>query len=275
MKSPVLLYGDGRSGTTMLQLILDSHSELYMGGETHFNSGIDLGKSIIDRTHKGFIAKIDRCGVSVKYLQYLVHTMGAGYKGESITDRCKLMKKIGEIKAKDYGKSHWGFKMMRALGFYHQCPWKDAQHIFIVRDPRDVYASQKQWQGKPGQKGSWGYKSPLECGNTWNSLVQQWANRLPNNSFLIKYEDIIIDPEHAIRLLCEQINLEYESGMLDWTGKPHALFDSKKSHYSKEQLKSPMNDDSMGRWKRDLNDEESSTISVICRREMEDLEYEA
>ncbi len=271
MNSPILIYGDGRSGTTMLQLIMDSHSEVYLGGETHFNSGIDLGPSVLNGQHKGFIAKMDRCGISEEEMKiWLSSKVIQGFRGESIKERCQLMRWAGETMAKRSGKKIWGFKMMRAFGFTNQCPWKDAKHIMIYRDPRDVYASQKQWQGKEGQNGSWGYKDEYVAGATWKGLINSW----PKNHPMVKYEDINNHPTGAISCVCDDLDLRFEYEMVFYTDFEHALFQSDKSHYSKEQLRRPMNNESVGRWHDDLTHKEAHRIEEICGREMGQLGYD-
>jgi Sulfotransferase family len=46
--APIFVGGDGRSGTTLLSLILDSNSELVVGPELHFRGPANLGASCVE-----------------------------------------------------------------------------------------------------------------------------------------------------------------------------------------------------------------------------------
>ena len=47
INDPIFIGGDGRSGTTLLNVILDSHPTLSVAPEYHFNGGSDLGATAL------------------------------------------------------------------------------------------------------------------------------------------------------------------------------------------------------------------------------------
>jgi hypothetical protein len=81
-----------------------------------------------------------------------------------------------------------------------------AKIIVIVRDPRDVCCSLKRRMGS--------LRVGIERWDQDNRHALELLKR--PNSFKLRYEDLIADPEATLDQLCRFLGLEYEHSMLDY-----------------------------------------------------------
>ena len=104
--------------------------------------------------------------------------------------------------------------------------WPNATIVEMVRDPRDVLLSQKR-RGRRGflsKNGhslvgalrSWANYHPVVTSRIWRNSIR-CGNRYSGDERVIRirFEDLVQDPESAIRNLCATIGIEYECRMLD------------------------------------------------------------
>ena len=92
---PIFIGGEGRSGTTLLSLMLNSHSQIAHGPELHFRGPVNLGDYILsildkktkpdndqwesyrhnDETYAGFhfVNRCHRCGIDEHLLRNLIN----------------------------------------------------------------------------------------------------------------------------------------------------------------------------------------------------------
>lgn len=108
----------------------------------------------------------------------------------------------------------------------------DARFIHTFRDPRGIYASElrRLRQGRWGPKAriAWlpgwildPWLAPfqlLRTTITWRraaSLHRRYERRLGTRYRLVRFEDLISDPERVIRSVCDFAGVPFESSMLD------------------------------------------------------------
>lgn len=139
-----------------------------------------------------------------------------------------------------------------------------SKFIFIVRDPRAVYASVKGLD--------WGANSPLRLSEIWREYVMCYftlQKLFPDKVHLIKYEDILKDPREKLKELCGFLQINYNDSMLDGTGfkipdytvSQHALVGKKPD---KKRIE---------KWKEELNRNEVLIIESICKSIMSVFNY--
>ncbi|MFD0931996.1 sulfotransferase family protein [Psychroflexus salinarum] len=141
-----------------------------------------------------------------------------------------------------------------------------SKFVFIVRDPRAVYASIKDLD--------WGPNSSLKLSQLWIEYTAAFfaVQRLyPNRVCLIKYEDIIKTPSTQVKKLCDFIEIEYRNSLLeegsgfkvpDYTFSQHALV-------GKALDKSRIN-----KWKNELQKQDIKIIESQCDAILNALGYE-
>lgn len=216
LAGPVFIVGAPRSGTTMLQYILDDLPNLSMPtGESHFivpmfrnqKAYPDLatsdGMCCLLRTLHDFNAEfLDTDLHGVKFdVETLTHT----FLGEGRTSVRDVISGILEHNARGMGKTRWGDKTpYYALHLDKLISWwPDARIIHLVRDGRDVALSLF------GRKHDFSAYNIYYAAQYWQKYVdvcREQGSYLPAGQYLqIRYEDILNDKEAALRTVCDFI----------------------------------------------------------------------
>jgi hypothetical protein len=286
---PIFIGGDGRSGTTLLSLILDSHSELVVGPELHFMGPTDMGQAFLEacdmliagdprsrnpelKNHPDlkkpvqFAKRCHRFGITFEDLKRLVREVRSDVGGDlqSFEDRCRLIEAIGQLRMQQTNKHRWGIKIMRDIAKVdrYAAIWPQAQFVHIIRDGRDVAASQMR------EHGTWGYSDITSAAESWAKLIEnaRRSSSGPSSYYEIRYEDIVSDLEGALKPLCDFLGVEFEAGMLDHASATHSLFENPYHHPSFKQAAQPVNDSAVGRYRQDLSAEEIDAFNAVVKQ---------
>lgn len=281
--SPILIGGDGRSGTTLLAAVLDAHPDLAVGPELHFRGPPNLGPLMLRglelmsagderMTSSGvgkepelgpslrFIRRARRFGVSEDQLYRLVEEAMRDTESDLVefAERCRLVELMGNAVAREYGKTRWGAKVMREVRATRSYldVWPGAAVIHIVRDGRDVAASQVR------DHSSWGYKSVEEAAAKWSRLVAR-VGELSEEGLVheLRYEDLVTEPERTLRAVLEFIGAPWSSSVLAHE-QVARVGESGVSHASAAAVEKPLETSSIGRYKQDLSRDETE---AFCR----------
>lgn len=271
---PIFVGGDGRSGTTLVSLMLDSHPEVVLLPELHFNGPRDLGPSVLEvlgmmdagdwrvtttgyqehpeyKAPVQFVRRCERAGVSRSELGADIERAQETCASDLSTfrDRAILIELLGRRRARQEGKGRWGLKVMKQIrraGLYWEA-WPGACFLHVVRDGRDVATSQILDQ-------SWGYTGIEEAIRGWSSFIwevtalEQDGGRL----WSVRYEDVVREPKPALGGFLEGAGLDWDDRMVRFYDVEHALMGSQVAHPSREALRKPLNEGSIGRYVRDL-----------------------
>ena len=202
--------GVGRSGTTLLRMMLDAHPELAIGAETHFLPELiersragrgpdDLVDAIIAARTWGDFA------LEPEDLRERVAASGAANAAD-------VARAFYGLCAEARGKRRWGdktpgyVKRMRsiagALG--------EARFVHLIRDGRDVALSRLA-------RGMGREKPITEVAELWRRRIERarrQARRLDGRYLELRYEDLVADPEPCLRRVGALIDLDYEPAML-------------------------------------------------------------
>lgn len=293
----VLIGGEHRSGTTLLSLMLDSHPGIVVGPEIDFLLPDNLGPEILDccallaagdprvrgdgvatadgRFHLGvqFVKQCHRFGIGFAKLSTLVERAMADRRSDlqTIEDRLCLLGAIGEARARETGKPRWGLKvqrdLFRARAFRTQ--WPDAHLVHIVRDGRDVAASQLRG-GFP-----WAPASIEAVARNWvDTLERMERARSEADIVEIRYEALVHSPERTLRDLLERLGLPWSGSVLRHAEAPHSLLRNPYGHPSAEAVSQPVTLRPVGRHRTDLSDRERAVFERIAGAWLGRLGYE-
>lgn len=204
--------GVGRSGTTLLRLMLDSHPELAIPPETHFLP------ALIERARVG----ADGEALVVAIVE------SRNWKDFGLDPDC-LRERVAELEdagaagvsraffglyADRRGKLRWGDKTpiyvehMRAIA----SELGEARFVHLIRDGRDVALSRRR-------RGMGAGKPIADTARRWRRRIEaarRDARRLRGRYLELRYEDLVAEPEPALRTVCELIELDYDASMLDY-----------------------------------------------------------
>ena len=215
---PVFVIGCPRSGTTLLTLMLSSHSRIAFPPETRFLLPVF-------RQHREF-GDLREKRNRRRLARRVVRRKGTKFAHLGL-DRTRVIKAIVNgppslgsalavpfrLYAADRGKARWGDKrpghvrhveVLRAL-------FPDAQIVHIVRDPRDCVGSlaRMPWwsHGTEGALATWVHA--VDC-------AAAARRKLPPDAFHeLRYEDLVADPRGALTGLCAFLGEDFEEAMLD------------------------------------------------------------
>jgi len=262
----------GRSGTTLLRMMLNSHSKIAIAPETHFfrlfwANRYKYGDLNNDNNFKKLWNDLIKCkyfnDLKLKNPQKIYEDL---FNGE------RSYKAIFERLLKEYAnqnnKLRWGEKTPGHLEYLETILsfFPFAKIIHIIRDPRDVALSYK--------KVPWGTKDVFSTARWWNRYInisKKWSLQ-SNISFLeIKYEDLIIKPKETLKIVCSFIEEDFEEQMLNFhlCSKQYMV----KDEPWKEGVLKPLTVSNIGKWKKELSKWEIEQIEVKCRRNMIEKGY--
>ena len=195
---PIFLVGCQRSGTTMLRLVLDSHSRISCGPETRFLP--DLRRIVDERRDWPRLARF-------------------GFT------RADWLRRIGEFfggvhadYARERGKARWADKTpMYALSMdFIAEVFPDAQFVHLIRDGRDVVVSHRK---------RFGYFSAVKCVVKWPRYIRAaraFGAALPAGQYHeLRYEEAVAEPDKSLRELFEFLGEDWEDGVLEYADRPH------------------------------------------------------
>jgi hypothetical protein len=222
----VFVVGCPRSGTTLLQRMLDSHPRLAVANDTHFvpaavegmapDPALPLTPEIVERVRryrtragKGFdrlelpTDALDRAAASARTYSELVtalYSEFAALRGKPFA---------GE-KTPDYVRH---LPLLRAL-----FPW--AKVVHLVRDGRDVSLALLEWaqDGKgPGRLKLWHENPTATCALWWHWQVSSGrrdAAVYGSAYHEVRYETLVATPEETLRELADFLELPFDDRML-------------------------------------------------------------
>ena len=282
---PVFVVGIGRSGTTMLRLMLHRAPELAMLSETWFGPRVwdrrwsfpmvdpvepfrtRLLDLFVDLLHKHDDFPLDFDAYRRRVL-------------DGPADLARFLSELGRVWATREGASRWGEKTPPHLYYVDVLGrmFPGATFCVMVRDPRDVAASLVD---APFAAST----DPVSFAVEWCRAVAEldrWTDGHPSRHVVddrvdahvvrVRYEDLVADPDRQLRRVCDVAGLAYDPAMV--------AFHEDAPGYAPDQswmagVHRPVNTSSLQRWRRDLHADQVRAIEALAGPAMDRLGYEA
>lgn len=264
-KRNIFIVGVGRSGTSLLQSMLASHSEFAFLPETIFIRRYLVAfrnKSLNYKALENFISQdtyLDRLQKQLK--EKLLS------QAEKSLDLKKLYKCFILNFSKD--KIFVGDKDPRLIEFmeFIDSLVETAYIVHIIRDPRDIIASKK--------KADWSKHYSIYR-HIFASMVQprlaQIFSSKVSNYFELRYEDLINNPEKQLRSIMNFLGLDYEDKMLNFSAAAQSLVAQDEMSWKKETL-GPLLSDNTGKGQKELSFYEVYLIEKLCQESFKRNSY--
>lgn len=198
---PYFLVGCVRSGTTLLRLLLGHHPQLTANEEFEFVAPF-LAQAGVDAwpDQARFCREIsERFDVKLAGLSPVVPAASFPALAKDLLQR--LVRADGRCRIG--ATLHQGFEQMLRL-------WPEAKFIYLRRDPRDVARScvDMGWHGNAyGAVPLW-----LACEESWRRLC---AVVPADRRLLVRFEDLVVDAETVLRLICKFLEVPFDAAMLE------------------------------------------------------------
>ena len=172
--------------------------------------------------------------------------------------------------ARREGKPRWGVKDPRNEFHADQilAEFPAARVVHMLRDPRDVIASQRAMWGSRAQH-------IVSTTHDWrrSAALARRHQAVHRGSYaVVRYEDLVLDPARVVLDLCRTLDLDYRPAMLDLAEPPL----SQTPEGDDSRRAGPRTAISAGRVARHLRDlapGEARYVEWRARREMDDWGY--
>jgi hypothetical protein len=269
MAPPVIVLGVGRSGTTLLRVMLDRNSTLAIPYETFF---------VPQLAHRhGHRPKLDAFVDDLARLRTLYDW---GITAGDVRPRLRQGMNVGEAIAAIFetyaerqGKARWGDKTplyMQQLPLLERL-FPDALWIHLVRDGRDAALSFLELpEGFAGK--TWARPDTVaQFAARWRTeiLAARKLGRHAGDRYLeLRYEDLVAEPERELHVVCEHASLPWEPGMLDHTRVSDAA--NMPEHRNLAQPPTP----GLRDWRSQMSREDALAFEAVAGDVLRSAEYE-
>ncbi|NIP19453.1 MAG: tetratricopeptide repeat protein [Xanthomonadales bacterium] len=225
---PILIVGMPRSGSTLVEQILASHSQVEGTAELPYLGRISasIGRYRTDNVHFPQACRDLRDKDWRAYgEQYLEYT-----RDHRETDRPFFTDKLPN-----------NFPM---VGLLHMI-LPNARVINTLRHPLDsLLGNYKQLYGK-GQNFTYDIYDLAEYYKRYHATMQHWHEVLPGKVLDVHYEDTVLDLEGQVRRILDHCGLEFEEACLRFHENPRSVKTA-----SSEQVRQPIYQSALGTWRR-------------------------
>ena len=267
---PVFVVGCGRSGSTLLRLMLDAHPDLAVPGESHF----------IPELRRRFPDPVEPDTVTAALLR-TPHFRHWSVAETTVWERVRaldhptfagLVEAAFLANADEHGARRWGDKTpayVRSIPLLHGL-WPDARFVHLIRDGRDVALSYLSLH--------WGPDTVWSAARKWRHDVTAGirdGQPLGTSRYLeVRYEDLVADTEETLRTICVFADLSFDRGMLDPAARRDhptlAPADGRAFHArSQEEVAAGARD-----WRTQMATEDVRRFEAVAGALLRDLRYE-
>jgi len=279
------IVGAGRSGTTLLRMMLDSHPEMSIPPETNFIRTLYRGLPEQADPHGFFLSIINRVQGWNDF------GVGSPEFADQITgirpfDLGKALRTFYALYASRFGKRRWGDKTPANLPDMEviQSLLPEARFIHMIRDGRDVALSLREvWFGP---------ETLEESARAWVWTIAKARSQRPNlrHYLEIRYEVLLRRPEETLQRICAFLDLPWTPALLLYhRNATQRLTESRHDYHGPNgrviataeqrmaalwRTTSPPDTGRIDRWRREMDDRERAAYESIAGSTLRDLGYE-
>jgi hypothetical protein len=204
--------GSGRSGTTLLRVMLDAHPGLAVAPEAFFplepravwerpDGSLDAGRAAAGLAGQSWFAD----------WELPPGAFASAVADGSPSEYADVIRCLFETYARAQGKSRFGSKTPQHVLSIGRLAamFPEARFVHLVRDGRDVAASFMDVHFGPSDLAS--------AAQLWRHRVRRGraaGANLQGRYLECRYEELIADPEDQLRAICAFLELDYDDAML-------------------------------------------------------------
>jgi hypothetical protein len=281
------IVGVGRSGTTMLRLMLDAHPALTIPPETHFVP------ALIDAIESGATPE-----QAVETMTAVRQWGDLGIEPAEVLERWRrldgfepgpALRAFYAIYQERQDKPRWGdktpiyVKNMRKI----EKALPEARFIHVIRDGRDVALS--RWKRTLGEK------DPAPA----SQVAEGWQRRIRRaqkqgakleHYLELRYEDLVTDTEPNLRRICEFLELDWDPVVLRYyehaaermaeMARDLPATDGKPTRPGEERMQAhamtqkPPDPSAMYRWREKMDPADVAAFDAAAGELLSELGYE-
>lgn len=208
----VFVGGSPRSGTTLVQNVLDSHPEILGTPELlHLPDLIRLRSRMSNSIERGFLeffcdhSDVDRATYEFveRLLGPIVESASTRYVCEKTPSNVLVFSEIQDL-------------------------FPAARFVFVIRDPRAIVSSMQRVGNRARARGIKQRRFATDVGAAISQLKDHleagfaFASRSPDRCLIVGYEELTTRPRVVTERLCEFLGLEWSESMLYPERFPHS-----------------------------------------------------
>lgn len=249
--SPIFVGGAGRSGTTLIRVILDSHPNIACGPElkvTPILAGLwhSFQTAHLPPLREYLLTPADINQIFGQMIMALLEKY-----------RCQT------------GKPRIAEKSPNNVFFFQHLHhiFPDSPLIHVIRDGRDVVCSLLTMNWVNPQTGR-----PIEYTRDARKAAEYWVSAVRTGRkaaqdpslgpryMELRYEDIVVQPERTLRELFSFIKEPWDPAVLEFYQRERNLA----SESSAAQVSKPLYAASIGRWEKDLSPSDKQAVKDVA-----------
>lgn len=256
---PIFLGGCERSGTTLLRVILDAHSNVHCGPEA----------KIIAKTIPAWVnQRKTNTKLLREYYRFTDERIDALYRNIILTAISRDHTTDTPWIAEKSPQNVFYYSYIREL--FPQSPI-----INMVRDGRDVVASllEMDWRNDQGK--------PLEFTVNIEAACERWLTAVNANASFqmssvaapylqIRYEDLVSEPRAVITEVLALLGERWEDCLLDFHSVDRELGDES----SATSVQNSISDNRIGRWKSTFKEQDKRLLNNTLETALQQLGYD-
>ncbi len=248
----IFIVGVGRSGTSLLQSMLNSHPEIVFIPEINF-----IRRFLTTNALEKLYAKQGRAGLLeflsadelIGRLQLDIGSTFSGFDFDSPDLALCIYRTLLTAYAGRESDALTGDKDPRSIEHLPLLNrlFPECKIIHVIRDPRDVLVSK--------MKADWSKSRPWYLHVLINkiqlSLGKRHAPLFDDRYFEIHYEQLLQEPQQELEKLCRFLNVSFEKQMLDFAASSQSLVSEQEMQWKKETL-GPLLNRNFNKWRTHL-----------------------
>jgi tetratricopeptide (TPR) repeat protein len=228
-EKPIFIVGMPRSGTSLTEKILASHSQVF--GANELTEIRDICQNLSNTVNKGYpaiagdLTQQEVTQAAEKYLEF-INSLDTG-------DHMRITDKMPQ-----------NFAYIGIISMM----FPDSPIIHCNRDPMDTCVScyyQNFAAATSGMAFSFDLTSLGQYYRLYQDVMAHWREVLPGRVYDIHYESLVSNPQPEIEKLLKHCNLEWEDACMEHNKSTHITTTA-----SYDQVRQPINTKSVERWKR-------------------------
>ena len=276
--APIFVVGCGRSGTTLLRLMLEAHSQVAIPGESHFVYWIARM-----RARGKWPSELSGPGAREALITYLegLHfhhewrvpfdVIAAAVRDPAVTTHGEAFQAVFDCYRAAHGKKCWGDKTPMHVQYMLMLDKliPGCRFVHIIRDARPVAQSLMTRK--------WGPRHISHAGHYWNWLVLSGmlggAVLGPGRYYQLTFESLVAEKETQLRDLANWLGIGFEAGMLDYYQTESAKNYAKAGSVA-QRLATPVDTGRLTFWKESLPPRDQRSIARQSGALLSHLGYE-
>lgn len=268
--------GSGRSGTTLVRAMFDSHPELSVPGESGFITR--LGRHACRRygCNGTFDSRVFVSDILAhpRFVRWGIreHEVRNALLAEPATNYAEAIRSVYSLYARKNGKSLYGDKTpVYVLNIpYLAGLFPESKFVHIIRDGRDValsHLSIKEWGPSTIEEAALEWKQRVSAGR------RAGENLKPGRYVELRYEELVADPESTLRPVCDVLGLPFDDGMLHYFDRVDRILDPEYHPQHHKRIALPPTG-KLRDWRTQMTSRDAARFEAIAGPLLSGLGYE-